>query len=645
MTDLTYFDGDYYDGKYHTVIKQVVPGTAGGYFESNYFDGAYFYDPANSSIFTLTADAISFQSRWADTHRPVSMSYFTFEQGVGHSSSTNYSFNSSNKKEGSHSFEFPTLEGNGDGTEAFYLKSDQVLATGDIDNKSWVFDFWYYNEYSDADNILIATIGSNTTAPVTQPPYTSTNTIKLQIYKDSGDLKAICENNNGTQIYLNQNQNNNVLTNDWNHISVVYDHTNSNITLRLNQNDNSTNWVDRKTGSFDEIFTGATNVILHQPYWNYNGALAVGSRSSEVNFDLVRFAYDTTSYSRSVTDVENTETTLLLSRFNNNLDDDITLNLLANSTLANTSSLSASLLTVQNAIATLTSEANITSSAINSLLAVPQTLDISTSLSAEGVVVKQANSNLSSLFDLDTAATKTALLQSDNLNVVANTNITATIDKGVSADLSGVFTPTITALAQKQNDITLQSVSNVDCSAGIIKQGVSTVNSSFSIATDATKTQNIESNLSCNATISSTTTRIFESAATLNSQFGMFTGVGRFVSAESNISSLFTTDIQALKQAVAETNIQVIASLSILAGYRAFANIDLNSAVDINAKTFIINLDQYVYYIPVETRVNTISSETRLHSVRPEIRAHSVNNEIRSQAIRKEDRIHEVKGT
>ena len=209
MTDLTYFDGDYYDGKYHTVVKLGVPGTAGGYFESNYFDGAYFYDPANSSIFTLTADAISFQSRWADTHRPVSLNYFTFEQGVGHSSSTNYSFNSSNKKEGSHSFEFPTLEGNGEGTEAFYLKSDQVLSTGDIDNKSWVFDFWYYNEYSDSDNILIATIGNSTIAPVIEPPFTD-SLIKLQIYEDSGDLKARCQNNNGTRIDLNRNQNNNI---------------------------------------------------------------------------------------------------------------------------------------------------------------------------------------------------------------------------------------------------------------------------------------------------------------------------------------------------------------------------------------------------------------------------------------------------
>lgn len=644
MSDLTYFDGDYYDGKYHTVVKLGVPGTAGGYFESNYFDGAYFYDPANSSIFTLTADAISFQSRWTDTHRPVSMNYFEFEQGVGHSSSTNYSFNSSNKKEGSHSFEFPNLEGNGEGTEAFYLKSDQVLATGDIDNKSWVFDFWYYNEYSDTDNILIATIGNNTNAPVIQPPFTDTN-IKLQIYEDSGDLKARCLNNNGTLIDLNQNQNNNILRNNWNHISVVYDHANSNITLRLNQNDSSTNWVDRKTGSFDEIFTGTTNVMLHQPYWNYNNAASVGSRSSEVNFDLVRFAYDTTSYTRTIADVENTENTLLLSRLNNNLDDDITLNLLANSTLANTSSLSASLLTVQNAIATLTSQANITSSAINSLLAVPQTLDISASLSAEGVVVKQANSNLSSLFNLDTTANKTALLQSDDLDVVANTNITATIDKGVSADLSGVFTPTITALAQKANDITLQSVSNVDCSAGITKQGASTVNSSFSIATDAIKTQNVESDLSCNAAISSTATRTFSNAATLNSQFGIFTGFGRFVSAESNINSLFTTDIQALKQVVTETNIEVITSLNSLLAYNAFANIDLDSVFDTSAETFIINLDQYVYYVPVETRVNTISSEIRSHSVRPEIRAHSVNKETRLQTIRTEDRVHEVKGT
>lgn len=644
MTDLTYFDGDYYDGKYHTVVKQGVPGTAGGYFESNYFDGAYFYDPANSSVFTLTADAISFQSKWSDTHRPVSLNYFVFDQGVGHSSSTNYSFNSSNKKEGSHSFEFPTLEGNGDGTEAFYLKSDQVLATGDIDNKSWVFDFWYYSEYSDTDNILIATIGNNTNAPVTEPPFTD-SAIVLQIYEESDDLKARCQNNNGTLIDLNQNQNNNILRNDWNHISVVYDHTNSNITLRLNQNDNSTNWVDRKTGSFDEIFTGITNVMLHQPYWNYNGAASVGSRSSEVNFDLVRFAYDTTSYTRSIANVVNTETTLLLSRLNNNLDDDITLDLFANSILANTSSLSASLLTVQNVIATLTSQANITSSAISSLLAVPQTLDISTSLSAEGVIVKQASSNLSSLFDLDTAANKTALSQSNDLDVVANTNITATIDKGVSADLSGVFTPTITALAQKANDITLQSVSDVDCSAGTIKQGVSTVNSSFSVATDVTKTQIIESNLSCNAAISSTTTRTFSNAATLNSQFGIFTGTSKFLDAESNISSLFTTDIQALKQVVTETNIEVITNLSSSAGYIAFASIDLDSVFDTSAETFIINLDQYVYYIPVETRVNTISSETRLHSVRPEIRAHSVNKETRLQTIRTEDRVHEVKGT
>lgn len=642
MSDLTYFDGDYFDGKYFTVVKEVTVGVS-DYFETDYILPDYFFRPPNTT-FGLNCSAFSFVSKWNDSLRPIDWDFYQHTTATGSTLSEDFTLNTSLKAEGTSSLTMPDLEGNGNGSRSYYAESDVFLQTGDTTGKSWVLDFWHYLEYTDADNIMILTIDS--AAYTTAEPPISDSSRLLQIYKISGDLQARVYNNSGTSVDLIANSTyepyDDFNFDAWNHISIVYDHTAGEITMRLNKDDDSSQFVWQASDSFDTALSGNCRIRLHQPALNYNAGASPGFRSGIVGFDAVRFAVDTTNYTRTVGDLENTLDTYILARFNNSFDDDLSIAFDGVANLSSTHSLSADATQVLGLLATLDSVASISATASHTE-AVSADLNSAASISVDVETSIRVESTLDSAFGITIGATKNASAAA-GVDSTADITVAGSRNRTVATDLTGVFTPVISAIANLQNDITLSTVAALTVVAGIAKVSSSSLSSSATVDITATRGKTTSSTLDSTTTADATPTRIFAGASALSSSATFSSTAQTQANVASEILSEFGITTEGAKAVQVDSTLATLVSLQTLAGINAAAASNLAAVFNQTTRAYIIDLDSFIYTIPREIRTQSIVAEDRLHNVAEETRTLTVDAEDRIHSITEELRTYTIEG-
>lgn len=708
MTDLTYFDGDYYDGKYHTVVKPVTVGVS-DYFETDYIEADYFFRPP-ATEFNLNVDAFTFVSKWNNTQRPVTWTPKVFET-VSPTTTTDYNFNSTTKKEGTHSFFF---DNNTDTGKTFFLESSPAFVTNGLQNKDWALSFWYYYDDGDPDNILMCAIAD--TFETTEPPFNDTDQQVQFYHTNAGRVAVRTYNNADNQVELSTDL---AMTIDaWNFISLVYDHSEKKVTLRLNYSFNNTGYFDEVTSitAFDEIFESDNRVFLYYPSFYAN--------NDAPGFDLFKFEGNTTSISTSVSTVANTEDTLVLARFNNDFTDDLALEIDAESTLSTDAALSIDAEIVIGISSTLSTQANITSNAnaafvtgsnlngvfaptidvaatrpgdidissqsnINVEISVTRNVDASVNsnsniscdvrlekassitlastfaMSAAATKTKFVESNLNSVsnitaeayfvnlfssatvtseFTIDVDADRNAIIQPQDLNNVFTTEIDANANRFANADFSGVFSPSISALAQKATDITCQAFAELECLAGITKPGESSITGNFDVDATVTRIFDGDADLDTTITLDSTVTRIFAGSSNLDTDFTIDFEAIKNTSAEIDLTTLFTETVAATKDVKIESILDTITDTELSAGLLAAAQSSLNSVFSQTVRSVILNLLDIVYTVPNEYRTASIDNENTLHTITEEIRLLNINSENKTYTVDEEDRTYSIEG-
>lgn len=619
MTDITYFDGDYYDGKYHTVIKPVTVGVS-DYFESGYIDEGY-YSTSTPSSFNLTADAFTFVSKWYGSNRPIDWD---------DSNASNVSFDSTIKKYGTHSVKIPGASGSTQWIESDPLHANNIAPP---DSNSWVFEAWIYYNETDADNNTFISYGSTV--------HSTNDTILVpgQGFVIQERNKRIVINveayntwpTSRTQIELYNASSAQMANGNWYKISLIYD----------------ANTTTYKSYIGSTLLDSQTLSVTQDPmYLQINRKLFLiedGFSSFDRYYDSLAFKYGTTTLDSTTSEFTNTLDHLVLSKFDNSFADDLSVDLNAESTLGTTVSLTASADNIINVDSILSGVSNI-SSAISIDYAITANLSGIFTPTIEADIVISGSTNISSNFNINVEVSKATTITLNNLDTVASINANGSRDRSVSAEFTGVFSPVIDALLQKATDITCQSFASLTCIAGIQETAEAELAIQSLIESSLIKVTPVESILNSNVQLTSTSTRIFSNESNLSSEFNTLFTVFNFASTQSTIDAIFTTNINAVKTVTVDSNLDTVSNLisSITANVIIASN--LLAAFTQSSDSFIINLTDIVYTIPDENKTFTLDSETRTHNLLHEIRLLNIDVETRTKDIEEEIRTFNVEG-
>jgi hypothetical protein len=621
--DITYFDGAYYEGKYHTVIKPTSVELLGNYFEEGYITDDYFQEN-DGGIFSLTATGDTYISRWSDTNRPID---WTFTKGNG--AVTDYSFDGTIKKFGSHSLLLPGESG------YHFVESDPLFKTAvtpsNVDD--YIIEFWFY--FTDLDFDIAPLFSMGSASWLNNNSNIDGTATDIFIYARNRRLEATVQTwpnypTTSTLTTLANNTSTQFSNNTWTKCSLQY--TASTKTYKLYINNGLIDTQGVGTGE-PNAFTANSSMYLYEGNFD----------TEDKRYDNVIMRYTANDRSSTTVEYPGSEQDLVYTKFNNNFDDTLTLDVFFDGDLTSTASLTASGLLSVDASANLSSTASATTDA-TAQFSSAASLTSTATLSATPEKILTGNSTINAAATMSIDAVK---IVSANASTPANATLDIDYTRVREFDTEFDAIGSVLAAAGKVGDFFIDMDSQVSLVAdGVISVDLgANMSSAFSTTTEGTRIRTGNSSMSASASIQETSTRLRRAASALSvsTDIQVETRSIRSTSVNLDISASLNTIVGKTTGSVVQLDSEF--AIQFIGGSLTTGAASFSSAFTQSAKGLIINLDQYVYYIPVETRVNTISSETRSHSVRPEIRAHSVDTETRLQTIRTEDRTFEIKGT
>lgn len=627
--DITYFDGEYYEGKYHTVIKPNSVELLGDYIEEGYITDDYFQEEP-PAVFSLEASPISYQSRFNSNNlRPFDIEFDSLA-----------TFDSTIKKYGTHSLE---LGFGGYAISEFINQDDFSFPPTAFEinaDSSFCFEGWFYIEAHPNDMVvniepLLWAIGlggiddmdelsssSNLCIAVGVDPGTGTN------FSTYAPVAVVNSQSGFTRMVGSYT----MAPDTWYHIALTRD-TSGNLDLRINDSSSATATNSgRIVNSITERLKFANN--FNTALFNDPDKVYVDSFIASYNDDTVR------GYSSAPNGGLND---IVHYRFDNNLNDDTSVFFNVNETYSTNASLSATALATVGTITTISAAASLSVDA-QALKDASSSLSSSASLTATGTNLQSASSTLSSSAIISITGSK-RVTTSSSVSSSADIDIDYNRIRNFDTEFD-VIGSTVIAAGKVGEFFVNADITASLTADGIIKvDGAAILNSAFDTQTDANRTRSTSSSVSASATIAETSTRLRRSSSSLTAATSLITETRSIRETSVAMSAAHSLSTIIGKTTGSVVDLESAFDISMLGGSLTPSSASINATFTQITNGFIINLAQYVYYIPVESRLNTISSETRSHSVRPETRAHSVDIETRSQTIRTEDRIHEVKGT
>lgn len=631
--DITYFDGEYYEGKYHTVIKPSSVELLGDYIEEGYITDDYFQEEP-PAVFSLEASPISYQSRFNSNNlRPFDIEFDSLS-----------TFDSTIKKYGTHSLE---LGFSGYVISEFVNQDDFSTPPASFEinaDTSFCFEGWFYIEARPVDMVAniepllwgigLASVDTIGIDDMDELSSSNSNHIAVGVDPGSGNpgnyapIATVNSQSGFTRMVGSYT----IAPDTWYHIALTRD-TSGNLDLRINDSSSAT-----ATNS-GRIVNGTTERIkfvnnFDTTLFNDPDLVYVDSFIASYNDDTVR------GYSSAPNGGLND---IVHYRFDNNLNDDTSVFFNVNETYSTNASLSATALATVGTITTISAAASLSVDA-QALKDASSSLSSSVSLTATVTNLQSASSTLSSSAIISITGSK-RVTTSSSVSSSADIDIDYNRIRNFDTEFD-VIGSTVIAAGKVGEFFVNADITASLTADGIIKvDGAAILNSAFDTQTDANRARSTSSSVSASATIAETSTRLRRSSSSLTAATSLITETRSIRETSVAMSAAHSLSTIIGKTTGSVVDLESAFDISMLGGSLTPSSASINATFTQITNGFIINLAQYVYYIPVESRLNTISSETRSHSVRPETRAHSVDIETRSQTIRTEDRIHEVKGT
>ena len=593
-----------------------------------------FGSSTQNSTTSLTATPIEFRSKWLGTTRPVSMSVVRWNSSSEvWESDTNFSFDSSVKKYGTHSLK---LEEHTGFTHRSAKTETLGLPTSDR-GKDWAVDFWFQTDYIDADNNAIisasSNAGNNPLPGYQEDPSSVTSDFHFVVYHDSGRLFLRAKNNSGTFQLGTSSTSYDISSNTWYHIQVIYDQSASTLTLKR-----GTNTVATLSGDFDIYWSTNTALYLHLPQQSANPA---GSVYSDFFFDELHFQIgsnttNSAGYSYGSLD------TKLLQHFDNNFTDDTATLLEDSPSLGVVTSASSTISGIVQASATLDTNAGFTITAVATKVGETQ-LDVVASTTCSGDRVRFADSTQTSVFGIAIDALRIRLADA-TLSGTGGFAVTANLTRKADAELEANFGLSATGSTNKLGSSTVSTVFSTTCSGDRIRLGVSTQNTTASLTSTGVANRNTSAVLDTNAgfTCSAVATKVGETQ--LDATTSMSTTPNRLrgvVSTQAGVTSMACTGLritpivitQACTTSMSTTPVVTRSATSdlttehtvtALGGAIFQGSATLPGFVATVTVNKVLHVDQFVYVIPSETRTYTIPAETRTHSISQENRTYTL---------------------
>lgn len=631
--DITYFDGAYYDGKYHTVIKPSSVELLGDYFEEGYITDDYIQEQP-PGVFSLEAAPISYQSRFDSNNlRPFDIEFDSIT-----------TFDSTIKKYGTHSLEI----GFGGYAISEFINQDDFTfppTTFEINaDSSFCFEGWFYLEADPVDMLaniepLLWSIGLNSSDSMgidDMDELSSSSALCIAVGVDPGSGNpgtyapvAVVNSQSGFTRMVGSYT---IAPDTWYHIALTRD-TSGNLDLRINNSSSATATNSgRIVNSTSERLKFANN--FNTSLFNDPDKVYVDSFIASYNDDTVR------GYSSSP---NGGEYDIVHYRFDNTFDDDTTVVFNIDETYSSTASLSANGLTTVGIIQTLSAVASLSANAQVSIDA-SSSLSSTANLTATVTKIKSASSTLSSNATISITASKTANTSS-SVSSAADIAIDYTRTRNFDTEFDVIGSTVVAAGKVGEFFIDADITASLTADGIIQVGGAASLSSAFDIQIEATRTRNADSNMSASATIAETSTRLRRASSSLAAATSVTIDTRTIRETSVAMSAAHSLSSIIGKTTGSVVNFESAFDISMLGGSLTPSSASISGIFTQTANGFIVNLAQYVYTIPTESRLNTVEGETRLHSVRSESREHSVSTESRIFSIRAEDRIHEVEGT
>lgn len=632
--DITYYDGEYYEGKYHTVIKPSSVELLGDYIEEGYIADDYFQEEP-PGVFSLEAAPVSYQSRRsADDLRPFDIEFDSIT-----------AFDSTIKKYGTHSLEI----GFGGYAISEFINQDDFSSPPtafEINaDSSFCFEGWFYLEARPIDMVvniepLLWSIGLNSADSMgtdDMDELSSSSALCIAVGVDIGSgagynkyapVAVINTQSGFTRMVGNYT----MVHDTWYHIALTRD-TSGNLDLRINNSSSATATNSgRIVNSTSERLKFANN---------FNTSVSGDPDNVYVDSFIASYNDDTV---RGYSSVPNGGLNDIVHyRFDNTFDDDIGIIFDIDETYSSTASLSATALTTVGTITTISAAANLSADGQVSKTA-SSSLSSTASLSATGTKFQSAGSTVSSSASLSITPSKTTNTSS-SVSSAADISIDYTRTRNFDTEFDVIGSTVVAAGKVGEFFIDADITASLTADGIIQVAGAASLSSAFDTQIEAKRTRTADSSMSVSATIAETSAIIRSTSSSLSSSADLTAGTSPIKSTSVDMSAAHS-----LSSIIGKTsgNVAVLDSafdISMLGGSLTPSSASINVVFTQTVRGFIVNLAQYVYTIPSESRLNTVEGETRLHSVRSESREHSVSTESRIFSIRAEDRIHEVEGT
>ena len=588
-----------------------------------------------NSTASLTSTPIEYRSKWLGATRPIDFSVVRWNpNSEAWVSDTNFSFDSSVKKYGTHSLKLHEHTG-------FTHRSakTETLGLGVSDRgKDWAVDFWFQTDYVDADENAMLSVSSNSSnnpfPGYQEDPGSVTSDFDFVVYHDGGRLKLRAQNNSGTFILGSSSASYDISSNTWYHIQVIYDQSASTLTLKR-----GTNTVATLSGSFDNYWTGNTSLFLHNPQQSANPA---GSVYSDFFFDELHFRVGNNDINSAGYSYGDFDDTRVLAHFDGNFNDDLAVELDGAATIDSVASVSATLGGTINASATLNTNAGFTLNAVATKVG-ETVLNVVASATISGDRVRIADSTQNSAFGIaaDALRIRTA---SATLSGTGGFAVDAVLTRKADAELTATFGLTATGTTNKLGEADLSTQFSTSIVGDRIRLGSSTQNATTSLTSTGVANRNTSAVLDTNAgfVITAVATKVGETqldaVATMSTTGDRFRGVTATITATASASAVPTrispividADCSSTLTATpvvtrsASSTLTAEHTLTALTGAVFQGSATLPGFTAVISVNKILHVDQFVYVIPSESRTYTIPAETRTHSVTQENRTYTI---------------------
>lgn len=247
-------------------------------------------------------------------------------------------------------------------------------------------------------------------------------------------------------------------------------------------------------------------------------------------------------------------------------------------------------------------------------------------LSAELDVVKEARADLTVSASMVT-----------EINVIKNAeaDLIAFYSQVAAAGAVGDFfvnmdsSASISTVADRTRlNSALLTANTVQVAVGNITRSIGAeLENSAGVSADINRIVQLSSSVQGNSEIAVVARRIRDHSAELNSEFGAVIDAGVIPGQSFEINSEFALSASAtvIRSSAATLNTQ--SSVEALAGVAFQGAADLTGFVSIISINKILNVDQYVYMVPRETRTFGIQKETRVFKIQQEIRTYSIRGD------------------